>query len=176
MENGWIAVVGARQVGRSALVQRLGHALHDAGVPVGGFVQLPCVEGDELSGYDLVHITRGETVPLARESKTDPELCRWGFFDHAFETARRWTLADPHAVTFVEAGRLEAAERGHWPTLLASLGERPLTVVSIRPSVLASVALRLPDPIDAIELPADSDEVERFVARVKNHPLLEGRA
>ena len=68
---------------------------------------------------------------------------------------------------FVEAGKLEAAEQGHWATILRSLDERPLTVLAIRPRVLASVALRLPDPVDSIELPADADEIARFCARVR---------
>lgn len=163
----WIAVVGSRAEGRIAVVERLAGALRAADVSIGGFVEKSLFEGDVVEGYDLVHIVSEERYPLARTTKVDPELCQWAFSADGFEKARAWALEGEHTVAFVEAGRLEAAERGHWETLRTSLRERPFTVVGIRRSVLASIALRFPDPVDAIELPTDTHEVTDFVERVK---------
>ena len=165
----WIAVVGAGRDGRADVLVELARALVTAGARVGGFLQKTRWSGDTIEGYDLVHPVSGERVALAREDHGVPELCRWTFSEAAFDAARQWTLEGEHDVVFVEAGRLEAAERGHWPTVARALAVQPLTVLSIRRGVLASVALRLPDPIDAIELPAGDHEVERFVARSRRH-------
>ncbi len=75
---------------------------------------------------------------------------------------------------FLEVGRLEAAERGHWETLLATLESPRLAIVGVRRGVLSNVALRLPDPVDALELPAEPGEVDEFIARVVENAL-EGR-
>lgn len=163
----WIAVIGNGRDGRGAVTERLAEALREAGASLGGFLQRTRWQGDVIEGYDLVHPSTGEAAALAREDASAPELCRWGFSPEGFELARRWTLERDRDVVFVEAGRLEAARRGHWPALVAALERSPLTVLSIRRGVLASVALALPDPIDAIELPADADEVERFVRRAR---------
>lgn len=162
----WIAVVGSRAEGRTAVVERLARVLREANVSIGGFLEKSYLEGDIVEGYDLVHVVSEERYPLARTTTIDPELCQWAFRADGFERARTWALDGEHTVAFVEAGRLEAAERGHWETLRTSLRERAFTVVGIRRSVLASIALRLPDPVDAIELPTDAHEVTGFVERV----------
>lgn len=174
-EGRWIAVIGNGRDGRAEVAEATARVLLAAGARLGGFLQRTRRVGDAIEGYDLVHPATGATEPLAREDAESPELCRWSFDDAAFARARRWTLEGDGDVVFVEAGRLEAAKRGHWPTLMGALATRPLTVLSIRRGVLASVALALPDPIDAIELPAPADEVERFVARVRRHYEQEAR-
>ncbi|MEZ4340450.1 MAG: DUF2478 domain-containing protein [Sandaracinaceae bacterium] len=171
----WIAVIGSGRDGRVAVIEAMARALSRAGARLGGFVQRTRWTDDAIEGYDLVHPSTGEAEALAREDGTAPELCRWSFDEDAFARARQWTLDGELDVVFVEAGRLEAAKRGHWPTLMGALAARSLTVLSIRRGVLASVALELPDPIDAIELPAGADEVERFVARTCRHYEQEAR-
>ena len=165
----WIAVVGSGPDGRGAVLEELAATLCADGARVGGFIQRTRWDGDAIEGYDLVHPTRGEACPLAREDAQAPELCRWRFAEPAFETARRWTLEGEHDVVMLEAGRLEAAARGHWQTVLDALAAGPLVVLAVRRGVLAGVALALPDPLDAIELPAGADDVRDFVARVSEH-------
>ena len=163
----WIAIVGSREQGREDVVRRLVAALQSAGVGVAGFVQTPRFDGEHVVGIDVMRLATGDRVPLAHHAGgADLDVCEWVFSPAAFETAAEWALSGSSAVCFVEAGRLEAAEGGHWATIVRSLNERPLTVLAIRPRVLASVALRLPDPVDSIELPADVDEIARFCVRV----------
>jgi len=122
--------------------------------------------GEEHVGYDVRDPSTDRREALARLSD-DADLCNWGFVEVGWQTARRWALEEPGDVCFIEAGRREAAEQGHWPTVLDALDVQPLTVLSVRPTVLASIALRLPDPIDGIELPAADSEVEDFLERVQ---------
>jgi len=165
----WIAIVGSCEDGREAVVRRLAGTLQSAGVAVGGFVQVPRYESaGELLGFDVVCLASGEHVPLARRRRDlDPDLCEWSFSDRGFEAAGEWARRGASEVCFVEAGRLESAEGGHWATIVRSLAERPLTVLAIRRSALTPVALRLPDPADSIELPVDPHEIDRFCARVR---------
>lgn len=169
-QNGrWIAVVGSRPEGRDGVLDALIAALGSAGTRVGGLIQRTRWTGGVIAGYDLCHPTRGETHALAREDTIAPELCRWRFVPEAFAQARRWTLEEPCDAVLLEAGRLEAAERGHWRTILDALATERLVVLSVRRGVLAHVALALPDPLDAIELPAAPPEVAAFVARTRVH-------
>ena len=162
----WIAIVGRREDGRERVTLRLWQRLAGRGLRVVGFVQDPVhVEGEHI-GYDVWNPSTDDRAPLARISE-DAELCNWGFEELGWEAARRWSLRDPGDVCFIEAGRREAAQRGHWQTLVDALVAQPLSVLSIRPSVLASIAFRLPDPVDAIELPADEAEIDAFIGRVQ---------
>lgn len=164
--NPWIAIVGAREHGRLELTHRLRADLERRGTRVTGFVQEPCLDADQsVVGYDLVDLATGRRVPLARDSDR-PLICNWGFDDRAFALAHEWALR-PADVSVVEVGRLEAGERGHWGTVLSALREPGrLVLLGIRPNVVASVAVRLPDPIEAIELPAEAGQIEAFVRRV----------
>lgn len=168
--------MGTREDGREDVLRSLGRALERHGVGVGGFIQTPLEQGVERVGYDVVSMASGEHVALARGSSSSPEMCNWAFADSGFARARDWALEGPHGVAFLEAGRLEAAERGHWPAILDSLRTRPLTVLGIRRTVLSAVALRLPDPVDALELPSSRDEAERFIQRVISNCGLEVNA
>lgn len=163
----WIAVVGSRQDGREDVVRRLAQTLKSVGVAVAGFAQVSRFDGDRLVGIDVQRLATGDSVSLAKKaSGSDPDLCEWVFSPAAFETTAQWAVEDSAPVCFAEAGRLEAAEGGHWATIVRAVHERPLTVLAIRPTVLVSVALRLPDPVDSIELPEDADEIARFCERV----------
>lgn len=175
--GGWIAVVGSRGEGREDVLRRLARTLQAAGVDVGGFVQVRRFDDDSrLLGFDAMRVPSGEQVVLARHSESlEADICDWAFSEDGFATAGAWVLAAPAEVCFVEAGRLEAAERGHWNTIVRAIETRPLTVLGVRRSVLTSVALRLPDPVDSIELPAEPEEVDRFCARVKSGCAREDR-
>lgn len=164
--NPWIAIVGARESGRHTLTRALSRALSARALSVRGFLQVPVVdEHGATEGYDLLDIAGGDRLPLARPSAS-PRICGWGFAEDAFRAARTW-CAMPSDVVVLEVGRIEAAEDGHWPAVLAALRGPPrLVVVGIRPAVLAAIALRLPDPSDAIELPTEELAQQAFVDRV----------
>lgn len=163
----WIAVIGTRKTGRQSVARRLETAIRDAGHRVGGFHQEARwteTSPREVCGYDLVDAATGERHALARKSGT-PDMCEWGFSEQAFPKARAWLEKDACA-RFAVAGRLEAAERGHWPAIRASLDQPGFLILSVRPNVLASVTLRLPDPAAFIELPASDAEVSDFILGV----------
>lgn len=162
----WVALVGTRETGRGGITRRLEAALSDEGLRMGGFRQ-EAIGGPgrrQVDGYDLVRVGGPERAPLARKA-VEPEMCEWGFAAEAFETARSW-LRQPCDVRFATAGRLEAAGRGHWPAIAEALQQPGLLILSLRPNVLASIALRLPDPEDALELPAGEPETSEFILRI----------
>jgi len=162
----WVALVGTREAGREGIAQRLETALKDVGLRIGGFRQeaLCGSERDRIAGYDLVRVGRAGRVPLARKA-VNPELCEWGFAAEAFRRAQRW-LTEEADVRFATAGRLEAAERGHWAAIAAAVEQPGILILSVRPNVLTTIALRLPDPEDALELPASEPDVSEFLLRV----------
>lgn len=171
--NPWIAIVGARDA-RLALVERTCDALRERGARITGFVQVSSVEGED-AGFDLIDLESRERVALARPSAT-PRICNWGFDDAVFARTRLAALRDAN-VTILEVGRLEAAGDGHWAAVEGALdGSRRLVVVAMRPNVVASIALRLPDPEASIELPAEEPEIAAFVQEVldieRSHRLI----
>lgn len=164
--NPWIAIVGTRADGRHDVLARLHRELTERNRRVAGFLQVPLEEAGERVGYDLVELNRGARVPFARESDA-PRICNWAFAPEAFAAAHRWVVEEEADVSMLEVGRIEAAEDGHWPAVLSALRVPGRTVVlGIRPAVLASIALRLPDPVDALELPAGGAQISAFVDRL----------
>ena len=114
--NPWIAIVGRREDGREQVTLRLWQALAENDTSITGFIQAPVHVDGEHVGYDVWSPETQERVPLARISD-DAELCNWGFEDEGWAAARRWSLDRAGDVCFIEAGRREAAEHGHWRTL-----------------------------------------------------------
>jgi nucleoside-triphosphatase THEP1 len=164
--NPWVALVGTRAAGKLETVATLVEALRAADLPAAGFVQHQAGTAAAPLGYDLVEVGSGARIALARAS-SQPRLCSWGFRDAAFAEARRRTLTPAAAAVVVEVGLLEAAGEGHWETVREALDGPPrLVILTIRPSVLGRVAVRLPDPAAGLELPAAPGELHGFVAEV----------
>ena len=111
----WVAIVGRREDGREQVTLRLWEKLAASRARVRGFVQAPVYAGEEHVGYDVRDPSTDRREALARLSD-DADLCNWGFVEVGWQTARRWALEEPGDVCFIEAGRREAAEQGHWPT------------------------------------------------------------
>jgi nucleoside-triphosphatase THEP1 len=164
--NPWVAVVGRQTTGRTQVLDKLAAGLRQAGLRVGGALQRPACEGDEVVGYDAISPSSGDVVALARKGP-EPELCEWRFCEDALDRVREWATA-PHAqVIVLELGPLEARGQGNWPAVRAALAAPDrLVILGIRPAVLAPVVLRLPDPEDGLELPAPASEVDSFVERI----------
>lgn len=143
--------------------------LRDADVRVGGALQYPVLRDGERIGYDVAHVQDGRRVPLARPSD-QPVLCDWGFDEAAFAAARQWCLAPELDVVVLEAGSLESAKQGHWPTIEAVLrAPRRVLLLALRPRTMAPIVLRLPDPaadMDLTQGPADAPALARSVLSV----------
>ncbi|NOY90205.1 MAG: hypothetical protein GXP55_03270 [Deltaproteobacteria bacterium] len=166
----WVALVGRREEGRAVAALRLVEHLRERGVPLGGFLQRPVFTSDaadeEAVAYEAESLRTGERVRVASHGD-DPSICDWSFDPVAFERARGWVLEPSAHVSFVELGPLEARGEGHLPAAHAALtGRARLLVFCIRPHVLASIGLELPDPIDGLELPEEAADVDTFAARV----------
>jgi nucleoside-triphosphatase THEP1 len=160
----WSAVVGAVRTDKLGFARQLVQCLEQLGIEVGGFVQPDAGDG----GWDLENLSNGERRSLARRS-SDPTICDIAFDPTAFDTAARWaTESHPDVLVVHSVGKLEAAERGHWPLLSALLAEpaAPHLVLCIRDNCLATIALRLEDPIAHIELPAGTQRVSEFAREV----------
>lgn len=164
----WIAIVGTRTTGRVEAVEALSSALAESGLSLGGLSQeLLSDDAGAHTGCEVVERATGRRTLVARASD-DPDLCDWAFDDAAFAAVRRRALEEDADATAVPLGTLESREEGHWPLVQALLrrDDHRVLVLTLRPQVAASVALKLPDPMDGLELPAPADEVEAFARRV----------
>jgi len=166
----WVALVGRREEGRAEAAARLAERLRERGIALGGFLQRPVFaedapDGDALA-YEAEDLSTGAVVQVASHGE-DPAICDWCFDDAAFDEARRWVLDPGAQVSFVELGPLEARGEGHLRAAREALsGSARLLVFCIRPHVLASIGLGLPDPVDGLELPEQAAEFEAFAERV----------
>jgi len=166
----WVALVGRREDGRGRAAERVVERLRELDVPLGGFLQRPVFSSDapadEAVAYEAENLRSGERMVVATHGE-DPAICDWSFDAQAFDRARGWVL-DPEArVIFLELGPLEARGEGHLRAAHEALrGPASLLVFCIRPHVLASIGLELPDPIDGLELPEQAEEVDAFAARL----------
>lgn len=141
--------------------------LRDAGLRVGGFLQEPVHDGEDIAGWDAVDLHTGARCAVARTSP-DPDLCDWGFDDAALGRCREWTRRAPFDVVVVEAGTLEASGGGHRPALDDILEGPPrVLLLCIRPHALAVLGLQLPDPALGLELPAAPREVDQLAGDVR---------
>lgn len=164
----WVALIGERRAGRDAVLDRLLCAWRADGVDLGGCLQPSRKRGDEVVGYDLVDLATGHTQPLARPS-FEPKLCGYSFSDEAFAWMRAQLAEQRPALTVLPCAKLEGSGEGHWAALQDAL-QRPdgLVLVAMRPHSVARIALRLPDPIDSLEVPCSPEEEAEFLARVQS--------
>ncbi|MGM0578191.1 MAG: DUF2478 domain-containing protein [Myxococcota bacterium] len=164
--NPWAAIVGRGEEGRREVCRAVVDGLRRRGLRVGGALQEPAIRGGRERGFDLVDLDTGERVPLARVSG-DPDLCDFAFEADGFEQGRAWSSGD-QPVVVVEAGKHEASGRGHWPTIRDIVEGPPrVLILLLRRHALVDIALRLSEPVDGLELPAEDDaRVEAFVERV----------
>ena len=163
----WVALIGDRRAGRDAVLDRLLSAWRADGVELGGCVQPSRMQGDDVVGYDLVDLASGRTLPLARPS-LEPQLCGYRFSDEAFAWMRAELAQRRPALTVLPCAKLEGSGEGHWVALQEAL-QRPagLVLVAMRPHSVARIALRLPDPVDSLEVPCTPEEEAEFLARMQ---------
>ena len=160
--NRWVGLVGRGKDGRGPAAVALADGLRERGVTVGGLIH----HRRDDSGHDVENLATGERTVMTVVSN-DPDVCDFAFPEGIFDTCRDWLLAPPQKVTFVELGRVEAQQKGHWNAAVELMkGPETLVVCLLRPSALAGVALGLPDPTDFLELPASPEQIDAFAADV----------
>lgn len=157
----WAAIIGGKRDGKREALEALFADFDRLGVRFRALHQEPLEDEGRICGYDLLQAPAGDRIPLARTS-SNPTLCDLEFYGQAFERGRDWVQA-PADVVVLPVGKLEIAKTGHWPAIDQALNRaRTLSVLSVRPHLLASLALALPDPVAHIELPAAPGELTAF--------------
>ncbi len=168
----WAAVVGGARDGRDAALDALVARWRAAGLAIGGFRPRDGVELDERGKVIYLYLEdlgSGTRVPLAHTDPTSPDVCSYRFDPEAFVAAARWCAPEGRDLVVLGGlGPLEAAGRGHAPLVRTLIDARqsPLAVLVIRRDALAAIALGLPDPVAALELPADEAAVSSFAGEV----------
>jgi nucleoside-triphosphatase THEP1 len=174
-------VTGRSGRGKTPALQSIVVRLHEVGVPVRGFLQLPLWREGRKDGFSLRDLSSGEEAPLARRAADDRGQHGTPFlFDAAgFKLARQATRSLPAGTVLVvdEVGAVELRGAGHWPALRRALAHRGLAAVLLsmrRPVVPAFLALlRASSPVVVdVELVADPvAEVMRALEPILGLPL-----
>jgi nucleoside-triphosphatase THEP1 len=168
--SSWSLIVGKAGTRKNRAARSVARALESRGLGVAGFLQEEVTDDQgETLGWDVVRITDDRRFPLARVS-ADPTLCGYRFDDEGFARAAEWARAAADVVVVGGVGKLEAAERGHWPVLseLIASASAPHVMACVRDSSLATIALSLPDPSTYLELPCDAARLEAFVREIEH--------
>ncbi len=168
MAKQWAAIVGRERHGRVKVVWALTERLRAAGIEVGGVVQ-EAADGT----INLVDIATNWKRPIATTSP-NPDVCDWRLRQEVFEEVREDFARSRADLVFLHAGRVEAQGRGHWKTVLEQLERATPLVLCMPQSSLARLALDLPDPVAALELPASPAEVDAFAAELAELALESG--
>ena len=154
----WSAIVGGAGTEKGRAARKLAALLEARGLRVAGFVQNDVSDdAGETLGWDIASVTDPERVGVLARISQDPDLCGYKFEQAGFELARALSDQPADVVVIGGVGKLEAAERGHWPHVVAC----------IRDTCLSAIALALPDPLDYVELPCDDAELERLAERLR---------
>ena len=173
----WAWITGARGAGKTSLGLTVAARLQQAGVRVGGFVQLGVHdEAGVRVGYDLVRLGSGQVSPLARRG-TVAHAGQEVFHSHVFEVAAfgcaldwlRDDARDARVLVLDEVSKLEVAGRGHTEARRLALAQpaETLAVLCVRAEVLPAVLERfLPAPraeaVATLETGARSELVQAF--------------
>jgi len=168
--SSWSLIVGQAGSEKNRAALSVARALESRGLSVAGFVQEEVSDDQgETLGWDVVSIADDRRFPLARVS-TDPTLCGYRFDDEGFAQAAAWAREAADVVVVGGVGKLEAAERGHWPVLRELIGSAaaPHVMACVRDTSLATIALALPDPSTYLELPCDDAALEAFVHEIEH--------
>jgi nucleoside-triphosphatase THEP1 len=166
----WAAIIGGKRDGKEAALEDLVRALRGLGLDVQGLLQRAEERDEQVLGYELHDVGTGQKVPLARASAGVSTLCDLTFDPKGFEQGRAWLEGKAADVVLLPVGKLELGGEGHWPAVEAALARiDALVVLTVRSHQLASLVLRMPDPVDALELPADAEAISRFAASLAAH-------
>jgi nucleoside-triphosphatase THEP1/SAM-dependent methyltransferase len=177
----WAVISGDKGVGKTELALRTAERLRRAGLRVGGFVQRPVHDADGTRvGYNLAHVERLETTPIARRS-TSPGAGQQAFCGHvfhtaAFERARGWLREDAARadVLFIdEVSKLETSGQGHAEAvrLALALPSPTLVVLCVRAEHLFAAVHGLVgeaagEAVASLQAPADDAAELAFAARL----------
>jgi nucleoside-triphosphatase THEP1 len=171
----WALIAGPKHSDKAQVARRLASALETAGVPVGGFVQVRRVDGEDRKHYDLLRVSSGERVQLATEtthaSGTDESFCSLRFATDAFAMARSWLERDAAKaeVLFIgDVSKLEVSGGGHDRSIRRALALRSRTavVLCVRSDQLFYAVERYglgEDVVASLELPTDEDGCQQFI-------------
>ena len=160
-----ILVVGPVFSGKSHFVERLAGSLGAAGLAVAGFVQRGAFDADgRKMGYDLVGLSSGVCLPLARRSDADD---RWLFEDAAFRAALGEIREGADLAVIDEVGHLELAGEGHAPAVDRALASSPTTLIVVRDSLADEAAEWLSARANVTRVRFEPGRDEEIIATIR---------
>jgi len=172
-------VYGPRGAGKTSATVRLGEALTDLGIGVGGFFQRVVHDDLERRGYDLVSMhDRTNTLMLARPGGTEKPgesaVCSYSFSQDALAMGRNWLENDSktdRVLVLDEISKLEVRGEGHASALrwALTLSNDTLLLLSVRGDQLFYVleAFGFDDSIVGyMEVPVDDVEMSTHATRI----------
>lgn len=170
----WAALAGAAREGRDRVIDALLVACRADGLVVGGFRPREGAGRDErgkMIDILLENVATRERMPFAVTDPLTPDICSYRFDPAVLAAAVDWcrvAARDADVVLLVGLGPAEAAGGGHAGAIRAAMQGpgRALPLLAIRRDALAAIALPLPDPVAALELPADDAAMGAFVRAV----------
>ena len=167
-------VIGEKGSRKSTVMREIAQRLTARGLRVAGFTQRVSEERPGRKTVEVVRVSDGRAVLLARTSADPGEaaaVCSFAFEGQAFEDARRWVESDaPDADVIVVdgMGKLELGGGGHRGTIEYALRAGPPVVLGLRDDnlVYAMEALALEEPLAFLGTAEDDAALERFVHAV----------
>jgi len=171
----WALLSAPKGQNKSDVAKDLVARLQARRVRAAGFLQERHYDAAGRKGYELVRIATGERLTLARggvaaRGPSEEAHCFFAFSKEAFERARRWLVEDARQAELLVVDGvsiLETRGRGHAKSMAWALAQPEkivLLCVGARQLfyIVENFGLDV-DPVDALELPAGTQDQERFV-------------
>lgn len=136
-------VTGDVAEGKTTFISQLVGCLKAQNRATGGFYAPRLMSGQNTTGYDLVRIASGESIPFLREyaDRSHTDIGKYSVREEAFSLARTWLSEDIRMkrkpIIIDEVGKWELVGKG-WKEeldLLLALGDTPLVWVVRRPFI-----------------------------------------
>ena len=141
-----IMVTGFKHTGKTTLVERFITSMDGKGVRISGILARGSWKNDLRDGFDLVDLSDGSSVPLARRLKHPDSNSRviFEFFEAGMEAGARALAPDRNRESDIvivdEVGKLEAVGEG-WAFHIRELLElrRPIYIWVVRTDFLGKI-------------------------------------
>ena len=160
-----ILLVGPVFSGKSRFVEALAGSLGASGAVIAGFVQRGAFDADGRKiGYDLVGLSSGVRLPLARHSEPGDG---WLFEDAAFRAAVGELREGADLTVIDEVGHLELAGEGHAPAVDRALASSPVTLIVVRETLADDAARWLAPRAEVNALRFEPGREEEIAASIR---------
>jgi nucleoside-triphosphatase THEP1 len=151
--------------GKSLFVERIVGALRCEGFAISGFLQRGVFGADGRKvGHDLVGISSGSCLPLARRSEPGEG---WRFEDDAFEAAVGEVRVGADLVVIDEVGHLELAGKGHAAAVERALSSSAAVLIVVREALAEDATRWLSPRADVNRVRFEPGEEEKILSEIR---------